>query len=241
MNSGNVTFTDLGSGQISASATIPTSGIPTPDQARFGLWEALGSPNGSASYVIGTTDDVIQTADSGAANILASNGDATQGPYFQIQIISNLRAYVGLQFLNPLRNCTAEGIFSWHYDTINAAGNFYQGMTDVYSSSPSTGNGICIGIQKVSGVNGNYQLLTSIAGVLTAVDTGVPAVSGTRTKWKIVVNGGVATLFINGTSVATQSNLPTAIMAMVWYSQGNTGIGSTFINFEYQYGTCTTP
>jgi hypothetical protein len=238
VNAGNVTFTDNGSGQLSASVIIPPVGLPLPDTARFVLWQAQ-----VGGFSIETVcSNGISISDGGANNVAFSSGDATHGPNFEIQVPGGFRQYASEFFLNPARKIMMEGIFQYRWDVIAADANMYHGMGNVPTGDIITGDCISLLVRKQAGLDPpHFKLVTSVAGVVTnSIDSGVAVVQNTRYKWKIIVNNGVATLFINGTSIAVASSgLTTAIMGPVWLLGGFTNSGSTFMRFEYMYGECT--
>lgn len=91
------------------------------------------------------------------------------------------------------------------------------GYMDAYTTQASIGNALYF--RYSHGVNaGKWQAVSEGAGIETAVDTGVLAVAGVFSVFKIVANsaGTSAAFYINGALVATiTTNLPTAAGTVV--------------------------
>jgi hypothetical protein len=232
VNSGNVTFTDIGNGQISASVPItppPPAGLPTPDQSRFAMWYA-NFPGGGAWVPF---DDNINAGAGGGGS--TTNNAVTSSDGVSITI-NNSVAYNGAGFIWPTRKIN---FLTTIKVTVTATSLYYAGLTNIASGSgvtdPTTGDSILVGYV-ASGVSaGNWLLVTSTGGVKTVVDSGVAIVQGTRYAIKIIVNAGTATLYINGTAITTNSTLPTAnALNMAIYSHNGSGSGQS-TTVEYMY------
>lgn len=211
--------------------------LPLPDRARFELMQA--QPGGFAINCVGGS---YSSSDGGAGNPGFSYGDATHGPNFEIQVPGGFRTYTGDLFLNTARTIFLEGIYQYRWDAIAADANMYQGMSDAFTTDLIAGNCVAMLVRKNAGIDPpTFQLVTSVAGVVTnRIDTGIPVARNTRYKWQIVVSNGYVTLRVNGRPIATaQGGIPTAIMGLSWELGGFTGLGSTFMIFEYMYGECT--
>jgi hypothetical protein len=103
--------------------------------------------------------------------------------------------------------------------------------------SPLTDDSVTVSIIETPSGLGNWLLSTSIGGVAYVVDSGVPVVSGQRYTTGFKVTGGVATLYIDGTPVATNSNIPTANALFMFICQQRiSGLVSVVTDIEYLYG-----
>jgi len=289
VNTGNVIFTDLGNGQISASSsnslalkvngtpnssqsvlnlisgknvTITDGGsgnitfdtgnnIPSPDRARFSMFEAP-TVNYTGGFAPIPVDDQLTTVDGGAIEVSVNPPDASNGASTTIQVIGggfghNIRLYQGLYWIYPGRKTTVRGVLRYRYDAIAAATEYFVGLSsNIGGANPTTsGDVLAIGFQKTAGNPiGNWILYTGASGSSTSTDTGIPAVLDQRYTFEIVVNSGVATASINGAQVATTSaTLPVAPLGLMWYFHGSAGGGggSNFAHFEYVYAENSTP
>ena len=221
-------------------------GLPTPDVARFALWEA-----GMSGLGLTVTSDVVgltgsgetysynpPTSTSGMSVLLYSS---SAGPWY----------FNGLTFVYPANGFVIEGTAQVTESGGDADGNFFCGLSATPSSQyvgpyPWTQALVMIGQRKAhGGAFGNWQLVTNgdSASNFSFVDSGVPVVSGTRYKFKITFDGTTATLYINGTSVcSTTTNVPsTTPLGGVWWAGRDNGYNTWGATFEYLYITTPTP
>jgi hypothetical protein len=221
VNSGNVTFTDLGGGQVSASAPPLSGALPTPDKARYALWQV-------SSNTWLTSLDTITAGSGGGGSVTGNAASASGG---ESLTINNSVAFNGLVFVWPTRTIN---FLSTCNVTINSTNStIYWGLSNIAVGTglpdPTTGDSILIGISGVGTNAGNWLIVTSIGGVKTTVNSGVAVVQGVRNSLKLIVTGGVATMYVNGTAIATSSTLPTAH-----------ALGIVFWNFTNGFSIATT-
>jgi hypothetical protein len=249
VNGVNISITQDGAGNVTVNDVAPST-TPTPDNASFVLWQAdpttfpnafnhlyiLENPSASA---VGSPIFTTIPADTLAGASTAVTVDITHGI---------TQAFWGKQFAVPTRRTVCTGTVKFNANNISADAVYKVGFSNngaFGTVDPTTIDSCCIGLHKVSGVaQGNWQLFTSVGGSVTTVDSGIPVVYSTRYKFKIVMNSGVVTLFINGVAVAVSStNLPTANCGLIWWLHDNNGGGGSAEAgwFEYNYLENATP
>jgi hypothetical protein len=248
----NVTLTDNGLGSVTVASTVPTvpNSLPTPERARFALFE-VQSATGSIATPLLVTNDQLTTNDGGAGNISLNPPDVNGGSSATFSVVGGtfgltLRSYQGQLFIYPGRRTVVRGTLRFHFDIGAAQGEYFVGITDVISGgNPRTGGMLMVGVEKVANaVIGNWILFVSNAGTVTRVDTGIPIDDNERDSFEIIMNSGTVTVSINGVLCGSATtNLPTSPMGLNWYLHGNaTGAGGTcFGTIEYLYAENTTP
>lgn len=216
---------------------------PQPDKSRFAIWQAASPGFGAGNFRV-LVGDLITQADSGATD--ADNAaSATAGASHTVSVTANsLRSYNGMPFIFPARRTSIKGTAFYAVNGVIADGTYYTGIGNITGAvDPTTGDFCGIGVKKITTVAlGNWQLVTSKAGVVTFTDSGIPILNQ-RYKFEIVIDSGIARLKINGALVAsTQSNLPTAICGHSWWiKDNNIGGGLESAVFEYNYADNVTP
>jgi hypothetical protein len=225
-NTSTVIFTDAGAGVIEATASAPTPNcLPQPDAAQFALWTSNLPDLGAYQLISPTLNDAI-TFGYGGYPIPYCTAPTASGPAF-ITTIAGL--WFGLPWINLGRDANFKTRLS-----LTASGNstVYWGLCSENYIDPTQFNGNILAITYQN--SGNLQLVSCIAGVSTYFDTGITPVVGQWYMVWIQVRSGVATLFVDGVSVATASVLPTANLALCWCTKQ--GYGSTLTSsMAYMY------
>ncbi len=247
VNGSNVSITQDGAGNVTINDIAPTS-LPTPDVANFVLWQA--DPN-SAPYSHLYVLEVPNGGSTGSPTLTSIPADASTGTAIAVTVnigIGTAQIYFGKAFAFPARKTTCVGTVKFNANNNFSAADYLVGFSNNATlgvANPTTGDSCCIGLSKTSGVSqGNWLLFTSVGGAVTTVDSGIPIVYNQRYKFKIVLNSGIATLFINGVSVAISStNLPVANCGLIWWLKDNNGGGGSAEAgwFEYNYLENATP
>lgn len=238
INTGNVVFTDNGTGQVSANVNIPPAPVldflPQPDSATFAYWLGISGPGGGWL----TPFDTTAVGFSGSSN---SNASATSGATLNL---FDGGGSIGQAMFWPTRDINFKSTF---LATFVGSTNFrFFGITNVSVDSTGPANpttGDCIGIEVTESTLslGNFKLVTSIGGSATVVDSGIPVGSNTRYSIGFTVHAGVVTLFINEVAVATSSNLPTANALFMAFCQNRTaGFVDFSTSIEYMYCSIAT-
>ena len=249
VNTGNVTFTDVGNGQISASAVIPSvpNSLPQPQDKRFVIWQAVPPGFGSGFQI--TVGDQVSAGGTSASDFDAPP-NSTRGQAHQVNVNNNGSSiYTGTPFIYPGRKTVMRGIASFAVtNTSTSGGNYYIGFGNATGTAdPTTADFAGIGVKKVSGgALGNWLLFTSVGGSVTATDSGIAiptAAALNRFPFEIVLDAGVCTLFINGVSVcSTSATLPVANCGYRWHLKDTAfNAEASFSMFEYSYIENATP
>jgi hypothetical protein len=221
-NTSTVTFTDAGAGVIEATASAPTPNcLPQPDAARFAMWEA----SLTANYYMIQIGDAVTVGDIGTP-YQANPASAIAGVSYQMTGGN----YYGWFWIWPTRTinfkCCA---------TLVTPGNkracWGVSTCDYSTADPSAiGDGVYLTYDPTLP---NWQLMTTIGGSSTEVDSGVNASTSARINAKITVTGGVATLYINGAACCHSTSLPTIHpLGLNWWIGGS---GTTIAAVEYMY------
>jgi hypothetical protein len=221
VNTGTVSFVDEGGGVIEATASAPTPNcLPQPDAARFAMWEA----SLTANYYMIQIGDAVTIGGIGAYQ--ANPASATAGVSYQMTGGS----YYGWFWIWPTRTINFKCCV-----TLVTPGNkracWGVSTCDYAAADPSAiGDGVYLTYDPTLP---NWQLMTTIGGSSTEVDSGVSASTSARINAKITVTGGVATLYINGTACCHSTSLPTTHpLGLNWWI----GIyGTTTAAVEYMY------
>lgn len=223
--------------------------IPTPDKARFAMWEASTNPPDASSKWIVTNDNQL-TGDGGALELGYVAPAEGNGPAYLIGVQGggaghNHRGYWGEPFIFPGRKATYKGILWIAYDIIAAQSQYYVGLTNRQDiTDPLTGDYAMVGIEKVAEIAPvNYQFFVGVGGVGLVYDTGVPF-DADRHQVEIIISRGVVSLIMDGKPVvSTSKHVPTAPLNISWYLNGTDGGGggTSEALFEYQYAENSTP
>jgi hypothetical protein len=224
VNGSDISISQDGAGNV----TIASSSLPSPDVARFSMWEA----SGVAGFNFYTINDDISVGNVGTSSVNAPT--ATTGT----SVTMNKGGWLGEKFVWPTRNILFESII-----TLNVLGNstVYFGLTDSATNGPTDPTtDDFIGIVYNGGTN--WTLITSIAGSVHQDSSGdIPYVAGQRVRASVQASGGTARLYINGVQAGILSTLPTSNpLGMTWWSNGN-GPTNTLNTIEYMYTTNATP
>jgi hypothetical protein len=249
INTGNVIFTDAGNGQVSASVSVPTPNVvPQPQDKRFAIWETAPVGFGGGSFQNVVNDQIVSGGST--ASDFDAPANSTRGSAHQVNVNAlGSRFYQGMPFIYPGRRTVMQGIASFAVTNASTSGgNYYIGFgSEAGGGDPTTQDFAGIGAQKISGGGlGNWKLFTSVGGLTTITDSGIAIPTAAvlnRFKFEIILDSGVCTLFINGTSVcSTSSTLPVANCSYVWYLKdtGNNA-EAEFSMFEYSYLENVTP
>lgn len=234
-DSATVTFSNPSEGNIQATASIPPLNyLPTPQSARFGMWQAASSGLGNFLTIldalnVGGAGAVhnAPTASSGAYNSytddFAANGDAWIYTGRKVTFRSAVHVTAS--------GTTAQRIWGISDQTVGTG-----------PTLPTAGNCICVSFLETTGGLGNWLLVTSIGGSITVVDSGIPVVSGTQYAVEFIINAGTITLYVNETAVATSTTYDTTAACSMCYYQHRTG---GFVDFttdiQYFYAENVTP
>jgi len=217
----------------SGDVTFTNNGLPQPDYATFAMWEGSGATGFGDGFFY--TNDNVEVGALGT--LTAAPPTSTSGA----TVTFNAGVYysnVGIFW--PTRNS--------NFKTTCSLGSYggspcYWGISNNYlfgNGDPLTdpsANSIVVAYLPTTV---NWQLASSVNGAPNVVDTGVAIVLGARYHHHIVVDGGTATLYINGVEAATLSILPTsAALGLVWYAQNVSGLGS--FTTEFMYADNATP
>jgi hypothetical protein len=245
VNSGNVVFTDLGNGQISATAPVTpaTASLPRPDSAHFSMWTPTAQTGGYSYATPVNYWNILN--DTVAGNIAGGNpftpANGTSGGYFTSTNSGGFQQQAGASFFTTLRPITIRGAIRYSASSTSAGCNHYIGLSDYFDNPIAFNNLIAIGVQKISGsANPNFVLWIQFrsappqAGTQILVDSGVPVVNGQRYTFEITVASGLVTLFINGVSVATSNTtITTSPLALTWGMESSVANSTCALDFVY--------
>jgi hypothetical protein len=218
-------------------------GLAQPDKAYWSIWRAKQD---FSIEIDGEGSGIIIT-DGGAGNPNSSGPTLTTYPWFEIQVPGGFRKYAGQARWFTGRKIILKGVLSGRWDVLGNSGagtgssaDIWQGVTDIIAGgdvASAVGHTIAIGVLKQFGAPfTNVIILTNDGGAVTLLDTGFAINQSQRYQWKLVIQNGAATLFIDKIQIAVQNTLPaTFIASTFWVLGGRSNTGSTFSKLEYMY------
>lgn len=207
------------------TGVVPSDCLPRPTTARFAMWQASTT---SGTWLATNDTFTSSTGPGGGSSSIAptaSSGQATQG--------TNNVNWQGSAWIWPRHTIT---FLTTANITVTATSQIYWGMTSAGGGAvPTTADFIGIGVSSAGATAGNWLLLTSTGGAISSIDSLVAITQGVRHTLKITVASGVATLYLDGVSIATNATLPSAnplSLSVVGKNAGGTGLAFTT---EYAY------
>lgn len=222
--------------------------LPEPDKGIWSIWRA--QPN----FSIETEGEGagLTTTDGGAGNPNSSVTTLTTYPWFEVQVPSGFRKYNGETNWFTGRKIILKGVLFGHWDVLGDAiamtgssADIWQGVTDIIGGgdvSSAAGNTIAVGVLKRFGsAFSNFLILTNNGGVGTILDTGLIFNQSQRYQWKLVIENGIVTLFVDKVQIATQNAPPGFVASTFWVLGGRSSTGSTFSRMEYMYTENSAP
>jgi hypothetical protein len=255
---GILLFSDnLGNTTVTNAYSAPPS-LPEPDVATFAYWAPNPTANIDQPWVFILDSSEFSSGGGGGddvANFIpatATSYEATQTAVYGDVGIS----YSGTQIqFWPTRAITLKTTVLAYMSNTAVAGEFFLGLSNVSANAgnpPTTDDFVGLAIYKSTAIPfGNLQLTCSLGGAVTNIDTGIPASDptgtvGIRYVIEITLVGGIATMFVNGTSVATCStNIPTSNpLFIARYHHTLNGGADTYVmyvNTEYIYARNEAP
>ena len=228
---------------ILSSPAAAGAGLPTPDVARFALWESGGNSGTTlpdfSGFTVVTNDVGTFISLAGAESFTGNPPTATEG---MSQTVSNADAleFYGAPFALPENSIDFKSTIK-----LGSAGKFYVGMSSLAPgltslTDPTTVDSMLLGS---NGVNPNFVLITTIGGVAHTVDTGI-VIDNKRHVIEIKYTPGATPqvqAYIDGALVATSlTDLPVAALGVMWYLPA-TPTGATTSDFEYMFAETPTP
>jgi hypothetical protein len=220
-----------------------TEGLAQPDKAYWSIWRAKSD---FSIENIGEGSG-ISTTDGGAGNPNSSGPTLTTYSWFEVQVPGGFRRYDSQLRYHTGRKIIVKGVLSGRWDVLGdsvaltgSSADIWQGVTDILAGgnvASAVGHTIAVGVQKRFGFPfTNLLILTNDGGAVTFLDTGLPINQGQRYQWKLIIQNGAATLFVDKIQIATQNTLPANfVAAMFWVLGGFSNTGSTFSKLEYMY------
>jgi hypothetical protein len=257
---GILLFSDnLGNTTVTNAYSAPPA-LPDPDVATFAYWSATANPGANIdqpwTFVL---DNSEFSSGGGGGSDLYNFIPATATSYQACQ--TAVSGDAGISYMGttiqiwPTRATSIKSTVLAYMNNTAVAGEFFQGISNVPANAgntPITGDFVGVAIYKGPAAPfGNLQLTCSNGGAVTNVDTGVPASDSTGTVGiryviDITLVDGIATMFVNGTQVATCStNIPTTNpLFIARYHHALNGGADTYImyvNTEYIYASNASP
>jgi hypothetical protein len=226
VNTGNVTFTDNGAGHVSASAVV--SGLPTPDTARYSLWEP--EYPGVSTFWDSLFDVVANSGSGDLVTVLAptsTNGMAVQSS-ISAGAPAGFHAFSGQPRFYGVRNIVFKSRLA---SSLITSTSILTGLND-----SSNLNVLLFNIDSSSSF---WRCRTGDGSSLTTVVTGVP-VDTIAHSLEIDYTAGVNAVFkIDGAVVATISTtLPANGTPMTLLAQvQNQGSVNSVCAWQYMYAS----
>lgn len=249
-NSPTALFVDEGSGVIN----VNVNALPEPENSRVVMWQPNNGANSVTDAWLFLLDSISDSAGGGGGSLTVSFSPPTSAAGAAVQFEANTNqagSITGQAAIWPGRKTTFKCTMLFRNDVVSGVGAIcFWGLTNIsanLTNLPNSGDFLGIAVSETAGVAGNILLVCSSGGTQTAVDSGIPATdvtgtAGIRYKIEVVLQSGTATLFVNGTSVATcTTHLPTNPLGLCWFQKADAGSNNVITLTEYMSAENATP